>query len=207
MALSLDYYFHYTSFCLNTHFLRHLTSPNISLLQTTAVQRSMNSAVAILQLSRNLGPARRDQLRYFPGFLFVTLSFCCSFILQAVKTFPTAFPDPEECIDLVRITAAFMIDLGVDRSHGAGAAGKNILGQLESTVEVTNERLSAETSNVQNHVFGIVSGGAHDRLDNTTLDGMVAGDIDQPFANSIFDWPGFFDTRFQGIDFDFGQMR
>jgi hypothetical protein len=206
MSLSLDYYFHYTSFCLNTHFLRHLTSHIISPLQTTAVQRSMASAINILQISRNLGPARRDQLRYFPGFLFVTLSFCCSFVLQAIKSFPTIFSDSEEHIDLVRKTAAFMVDLGVDRSHGAGAAGRNILGQLESIVEVMNQSRPVESPNIQNHTSGSLSGETHNRQEHVTFDGILVGDEDQLYSNSIFDWPGFFNTRFQGIDYDYGQM-
>ena len=162
MSLSLDYYFHYTSFCLNSHFLRHLTSRSLTRLDTFAIQRSIDSAISILQLSHNLGPASRDQLRYLPGFLFVTLSFCCSFILQTVKTFPGVLSEPDNMIELVRKTAGFMIELGADRSHGAGAVGETLLRQLDNTMQnVPQRRFRTRQAMAGNAADNLEIGRAH----------------------------------------------
>ncbi|RDL39159.1 uncharacterized protein BP5553_03499 [Venustampulla echinocandica] len=205
MSLSPEYYFQYTRFCLNTHFIRRLASVNIQSREVEAIQRSVDSAVSVLSISGRLGPAKRDQLRYSPGFLFVTLSFCSSFILEAIQLFPTLFPDPALELGLIRKIASFMRDLGVDRSHGASACGRSVLRKLDATIERINRRQAPAVA-AQREPGAMAMTPATSGVDEPS-ESMVLSDFDQYYSNSIFDFPGLVDGRIEGSEFDFGSLR
>jgi hypothetical protein len=212
MSLSPDYHFHYTRFCLNTHFIRHIRSTNLQAHQSDAIGRAIDSALRVLGLSRKIGPALRDQLRYFPGFLFVSLSFCSSFVLQAIEAFPSMFPSPAAELDLVKNIAVFMKDLSVDKSHGAWVAGASLLRQVNATMEVINRRQTQADHSMREPVpalmtpanSGIQGGEQPPRGDDTAEGIMVGSGIGYRFGESAFELPDFFDFRFQGMNYAFG---
>ncbi|KFX95781.1 hypothetical protein O988_05637 [Pseudogymnoascus sp. VKM F-3808] len=202
MSLSPEYHYRYTRFCLNTHFIRHLTSTNVKEHDVQAIKRCVDSAASVLSLSHRLGPAGRDQLRYSPGFLSVTASFCSSFILQAIQVFPTLFPNPTSELGLVKEAASFMTCLGIDRSHGASACGRSVLQKLDATIEGMNRRQMNIEAAPDEHMATPIApseSGVHESF-NTTM----FGNVDQYYPNAIFDFPGLLDDFLQGVDSSLG---
>lgn len=134
LSMTPDYYFHYTRFCLHTFFLPRFNNDSPSKADVEAVARCVDAALGVLNLSSKIGPAGRDQLRYFPGFLFVMLSYCSSFVLKAIQAFPGVVPNAVEATDTVRRIADFMMDLGLEPGHSGDAftAGQSVLRQISS---------------------------------------------------------------------------
>jgi hypothetical protein len=139
MSLSPEYYFHYTKFCLSTHFIQHINSANLNDEDVRRVRRCVDAARNVLQLGNRTGPKQRDELRYFPGFLFLTLSFCSTFILKAIQLLPGTFERPEQDLERVKTIAQFMVDLG---SHGALAAGSSLMLAHKRTTQILEQRLA-----------------------------------------------------------------
>ncbi|UPX13317.1 uncharacterized protein EKO05_0003833 [Ascochyta rabiei] len=132
LGMSPDYYLHYTRFCLDTFFLPQASSRDTPETSIRAVTRCVESALSVLNLSSRIGPAGKDQLRYFPGFLFVMLSYCSTFVLKAIQAYPDTVPNSAAALDTVRRIADFMVDLGLERGHGgdAFAAGQSVLQEI-----------------------------------------------------------------------------
>jgi hypothetical protein len=127
ISLSPEYNFHYTKFCLNTHFVQHISSATPEQSEIEAIRRCIDCARDVLSLAGKVGPVWRDQLRYFPGFPIVALSYCSSFILSAIQTFPTIFGCLTAELEIVKTLAIFLIDLGAAGSQEALAAGRSVL--------------------------------------------------------------------------------
>lgn len=123
-SLIPEYYLRYTRFCLYTHFVRHIKSTGLRDGDQDAVQRCFLAARDVLALSQRLGPAARDQLRYFNGYLVVMLYFCCSFILNTISAFPPTVQDIPAALELVNDVADLLTDLGFGNSSGGLNAGE-----------------------------------------------------------------------------------
>lgn len=138
------------SFCLNTQTVlpRHGQS-SISTVVLKAVDRSVRSALDLLNLQGNIGPMERDSLRFFPGFLFVSMSYCMTYVLRAIQSFPQLKLDTAEILDQIGEIAAFMTDVSIDRSHDSAAMGHVVLSQLRITRDKLREMNAqqARTSN------------------------------------------------------------
>ena len=214
MSLSPEYHFHYTRFCLNTHFIRHLSSTAIHDHQVQALRRCVDSAVSLLSLCQYLGPARRDQLRYFPDFLFVSILFCSSFILQAVRNFPRIFQNHVLEFDTVKRCALLMTGLGLDQSHGTFANGRSIVRQLDATIDMLNQLRAENEKSAQQRqaepaapTNGVVNGGVPEEQlwrSHETLKGVNWGEFEQLLSNTIFELPKFFEVPTQEGGFSFG---
>ncbi|KAH7068987.1 hypothetical protein BKA63DRAFT_569851 [Paraphoma chrysanthemicola] len=136
-----DYYLRHSKFCLDTYFIQHIHTADFGSQDMEAIKRCVISALDVLDLSHGVGPALREQLRYLPGFLFVMLSYCASFVLRAFRVFPNLVPDAEAAIETVRHLASFMVELG---SHGALAAGRSLKQQLAAMPAATHVEEQAQ---------------------------------------------------------------
>lgn len=134
LSTTPDYYFHYTRFCLHTFFLPHSNICTRSETDVEAITRCVDAALGVLNLSSKIGPAGRDQLRYFPGFLFVMLSYCSSFVLKAIQARQGSVPNAAEAVITVQRIAGFMVDLGLEPGHSGDAftAGQSVLRQIST---------------------------------------------------------------------------
>ena len=209
MSLSPVYHFLYMRFCLSTHFIRHLNSTNIQDHQVQAIKRCVDSAISLLSLSHSLGPVRRDQLRYFPDFIFVTVSFCSTFILQAIRTLPQVFGNSKFELDIVKKTATLMMGLGIDQSHGAFASGRSVLRQWEATITILNRSESDIGSTGQplmSNPMETPDSGFYEQpfgRGHGSFDRMSGGELEHMFTNTIFEFPEFFDIHSQGNESGF----
>ncbi|CAG8977434.1 hypothetical protein HYALB_00007766 [Hymenoscyphus albidus] len=141
--LNLIYHYHYTRSCLHTHFIRRTSSNSpTDREQAEAIIKCVDSVLSIFNLYHTLGPTRRDQLRYFPGFLFVILSFCASFLMKAIQVFPALFPYPNSDLALLGRLAELMIGLG-DSGHDAFISGTLILRHLDKMEMPTNQHVES----------------------------------------------------------------
>jgi hypothetical protein len=110
----------------------------------------------VLDLSNKVGPAGKEQLRYFPGFLFVMLSYCSSFVLKTIRTFPAVVPNAAVAVETVRRLADFMVDLGLERGHAGGAfdAGQAVLRQISAQRQPQDQQPSSVPATFHgNHVI------------------------------------------------------
>ncbi|KAG9232376.1 hypothetical protein BJ875DRAFT_81774 [Amylocarpus encephaloides] len=199
--MSLEYHYHYTRFCLNTHFFRHSELNDNPGFQKTVILKCIDSIMSIFNLYHNLGPSRRDQLRYFPDFLFVILSFCSSFILQTIRSFGQHVDNPASVLDLVRNLAVLMIGLG-DADSGANINGKQILLQLEKTVAMMKSVPESVTKWAESTIStNMTSGSTRSTLQpDLALDsnnGVEFADFENGFSNFVFGFPNFFDPILQ----------
>jgi hypothetical protein len=135
LSTTPDYYFHYTRFCLHTFLLPRPNDTGYSDADIEAVARCVDAALSVLNLSTKIGPAGKDQLRYFPGFLWVTFSYCSSFVIKALNSFPQSVPNEAAAVATLRKIAHFMIDLGLERGHSGDAftAGQSVIGEISTT--------------------------------------------------------------------------
>lgn len=155
-------------------------SPSDTDMET--VTRCVDAALSVLKLSSKIGPAGRDQLRYFPGFLFVMLSYCSSFVLKAIQAFPGTVPNTSVAIKIVRKVADFMVDLGLERGHGGDAftAGQSVLRQI------SNLQRSQQPSPVPSPLHGGQTQGPQQLLQEL---------LDHHFLDPGYSFPGW-DERF-----------
>lgn len=189
LSTTPDYYLYYTRFCLYTFFLPRIHDDSPSDADVDAVTRCVDAALSVLNLSGEIGPTGRDQLRYFPGFLFVMLSYCSSFVLKAIQAFPGIVSDAPTAIDTVRRIADFMVDLGLERGHGGDAftAGQAVLRQIFSIQQEShiNQQMQ-QPSPAPSLLHGGQTQGEQQWLQ---------GVFDQHFFDSGYSFPGW-DERF-----------
>lgn len=144
-GISTEYHFRLAHFCLSTHLILRVTASNIDPSALQIVRRCVDLAMDVLNLSHNVGPIGKEAFRFQPGFVCVSISFCVSFVLQAVQAFPDQFPNTHFMFMVIKRLCTMMTDTAVDQTHDSGAAGRANMRKLRITMEaLRNRRLREE---------------------------------------------------------------
>jgi hypothetical protein len=106
--------------------------------------------MGVLNLTHHLGPVGREAFRFQPGFVFVSVSFCISFVLQALQAFPDQFTNTQSMLKVIKRIASMMTDSAVDQTHDCGTAGRAMLRQLRITIEILYSRCAREQQRLPN---------------------------------------------------------
>lgn len=129
------YFLYHTRFCLYTHFIRHIRpAAHMTSDDGHAIQKCAQAARDFLALYEHLGPVQRDHLRYSPGLMSVTASFCASFILRAIAAFPRLFEDIEKESRIIRKISTMMVEFGQGLGRGILETGETLLRSLDRTL-------------------------------------------------------------------------
>lgn len=139
-GISTEYHFRLAHFCLSTHLILRVTASNIDPLALHTVRRCVDLAMDVLNLSHNIGPLGKEAFRFQPGFVCVSISFCISFVLQAIQAFPDHFPNTQFIFMVIKRIGSMMTDTAVDQTHDCGAAGRANIRQLRITIEALRNR-------------------------------------------------------------------
>jgi hypothetical protein len=149
-GISTEYHFRLAHFCLSTHLILRITASNIGPSEIHIVLRCVDLAMGVLNLSHNIGPIGTEAFRFQPGFVFVSVSFCISFVLQALQAFPDQFPNTQSMLMIIKRIGSMMTDSAVDQSHDCGAAGRAMLRQLRITIEILRNRRTRGQDRIAN---------------------------------------------------------
>lgn len=139
-GISTEYHFRLAHFCLSTHLILRVTASNIDPLALHTVRHCVDLAMDVLNLSHNIGPIGKEAFRFQPGFVCVSISFCISFVLQAIQAFPDHFPNTQFIFMVIKRIGSMMTDTAVDQTHDCGAAGRANIRQLRITIEALRNR-------------------------------------------------------------------
>jgi hypothetical protein len=172
----------------------------------------------VLNLSHSIGPIGKEAFRFQPGFVFVSLSFCISFVLQAIQAFPDQFPNTRFIFIVIKRIGSMMTDNSVDQTHDCGAAGRANLRQLRTTMEALRNRRLKEQERIVNQsrqntipptkhtsapptdsemhessaAHQVPWTGATESFSNTFLEDVNGFDYEQLVLDPAFEFPDFF---------------
>lgn len=115
----LDYLGRFTRFGVSTFGVRHLknASEGLSPLQEKQVRRCNSYAAQVLDWPLELGPVKRDQLRYISDYSWVMILFCCHFIVSACGTFPSIISDASTNLEKTAQIAQLIMRLTGDQDR------------------------------------------------------------------------------------------
>jgi hypothetical protein len=147
-GISIEYHFRLAHFCLSTHLILSITASNIDPSALHTVHRCVDLAMDVLNLSHNIGPIGKEAFRFQPGFVFVSLSFCIAFVLQAIQAFPDQFSNTQFIFMVIKRIGSMMTDSSVDQTHDCGAAGRANLRQLRITMDALRNRRLGEQERI-----------------------------------------------------------
>lgn len=161
----------------------------LSSIQERQIQRCAKHAFGVLDWVLSLGPVKKDQLRYAPDSALALMSFCCLFLMAAIRTFPSCISSPAGCVERVKCFAELMADLAVGTNSSAHIYGSLIL----TRVTVLQEFLHHQENVVGDHPMHFNSGGveslASDRPSNlATIIGSDSEHDESCVVNDNFFW-------------------
>ncbi|KAH8812929.1 hypothetical protein F5884DRAFT_751228 [Xylogone sp. PMI_703] len=197
---TLDFHYCFTRFCLSTYFIRIVrsSSNNLSARHKAAVNKCVQFASDVLLVIIGLGSVARKKLEDMCHAIFIMISYCCLFILQAHSILGTL--DESDVLELVRSVATLMIDIASHSNNTSLTYGKAILQRAELCKDTVSRRSGDAERLVTSNAMGINEWDSDLEgvrwVDNAELE---FNDGEDSVFNSLFDFSVTFSEFFQDL--------